>query len=102
MGTRLELQAELETFLGSANVYFQPPESIKISYPAIIYEVSGLPTIKADNINYLILKRYTVTLIHKNPDNALQLDIFNKFTFCSQSNVFKSDNLYHYVYDLYY
>lgn len=102
MGTRLELQTELETLLGSKQVYFQPPESIKISYPAIIYSLSGHPTIKADNLNYIINARYTVTIIHKNPDNTLQTDILRKFSLCNQAEVYKSDNLYHYVYDLYY
>lgn len=102
MGTRLELQTELETLLGSKQVYFQPPESIKMSYPAIVYEMAGHPTITADNLNYIINNRYIVKIIHKNPDSTLQTDILRKFNLCSQSDVYKADNLYHYVYDLYY
>jgi len=33
MGTRLELQNLLENILGSRNVYFQPPENLKLNYP---------------------------------------------------------------------
>ena len=36
--TRLELQSVLEQTLGSRNVYFQPPASVKMKYPAIVYE----------------------------------------------------------------
>lgn len=102
MGTRLQLQDELETLLGSKQVYFQPPESIKMSYPAIVYESGGHPSMQADNLNYIINNRYVVKIIHKNPDNTLQTDILKKFSMCSQADVYKADNLYHYVYDLYY
>lgn len=37
MGTRLELQSKLVELLGSKHVYYQPPESVKIEYPAIVY-----------------------------------------------------------------
>ena len=37
MAGRLELQSKLEELLGTRNVYYQPPESIKIGYPAIVY-----------------------------------------------------------------
>ena len=37
MATRLQLQAQLEEMLGSRNVYYQPPESVKLEYPAIVY-----------------------------------------------------------------
>ena len=37
MANRLDLQALLEDLLGSRNVYYQPPESVKMNYPAIVY-----------------------------------------------------------------
>ena len=37
MANRLDLQALLEDLLGSRNVYYQPPESDKMNYPAIVY-----------------------------------------------------------------
>ena len=37
MGTRLELQSKLEEILGSRQVYYQPPETVKMEYPAIVY-----------------------------------------------------------------
>ena len=40
MGTRLELQNKLEELLGSRHVYFQPPESVKMEYPAIKYSMT--------------------------------------------------------------
>ena len=49
MTSRLELQAKLEELLGSEQVYYQPPESIKMSYPAIVYSKSRIETKKANN-----------------------------------------------------
>ena len=42
MKTRLELDEELVKILGSKNVYFQPPESLKLNYPAIVYSLSNI------------------------------------------------------------
>ena len=48
---RLELHEILCTILGSRNVYFQPPESIKMNYPAIVY---GLDDMQTTGFIYLI------------------------------------------------
>ena len=53
MGTRMDLQVLLETLLGSTNVYYQPPETLKMNYPAIIYSKSRIDTKKADDSTYL-------------------------------------------------
>lgn len=98
---RLELQTLLETILGSRYVYFQPPESKKLKYPCITYELADIDTRKADDIKYLKFKRYTVTLIHSDPDNAL-IDVLDDLEYCEFDRVFISDNLYHYVYTLYF
>ena len=42
MPSRLELQTLLEEILGSRNVYFQPPESVKMNYPAIVYSLDDI------------------------------------------------------------
>lgn len=60
MGTRLELQNKLEELLGSRHVYFQPPESVKMEYPAIKYSMTSIKKDKADNTAYLLTKKYSV------------------------------------------
>lgn len=102
MDSRLNLQAELEAILGSRNVYFQPPESLKIRYPAIVYSLEHLDTVKADNKRYLYRKRYAVTLIHDDPDTELVESILENFNYCSFDRCFTDNNLYHFVFDLYY
>lgn len=98
---RIELQTLLEKLLGSRNVYFQPPENIKLHYPCIIYELSNFNTIKADNRDYLLHDRYTVTLIHRDPDNDLKRTI-QELPNCSLDRSFVTENLYHYAFTLFY
>ena len=42
MDSRPNLQAKLEEILGNKNVYFQPPESLKLNFPAIVYKRSNI------------------------------------------------------------
>lgn len=102
MATRLELSAELHNFLGSDNVYFQPPASVHMNYPAIRYSLDDINLIRADNKNYNKPKSYLVTIIHKDPDNTLKDDILDVFEHISFERHYKADNLNHYVYKLYY
>lgn len=99
--SRLGLDRILRDLLGSDNVYFQPPESVKMKYDAIVYELDDIDARHADNVPYLTNRRYRVTLITKDPDNHLSDEIaqlpltqFNRF--------YTADNLNHYVYIIYY
>ena len=100
--SRLELQTELETFLGSTNVYFQPPESVKLKYPCIIYNLSSFDLKKADNIIYNKKDTYNIKIVHYDPDNTLKDEILNKFEYISPTSFYVVDNLYHYTYTLKY
>lgn len=97
---RVELQTLLEGLLGSRNVYFQPPESVKLSYPCIIYGLSKFRSKKANNSKYLIDKEYDVTIIDKNPDSALP-DKLYELEYCNFDRDYKADNLNHWVFSLY-
>lgn len=101
MGTRLELQTMLETLLGSRNVYFQPPASVKMSYPAIVYSRSDIRNTHADNDVYLQDKAYRVTVIDKNPDSSI-VDSVSKLPLCTFQQHYTADNLNHDVFLLYY
>ena len=100
--SRIELQTKLETVLGSRNVYFQPPESLNMKYPAFVYELADIIIDKANDTNYIRNNRYTLTLIHTNPDNALKDTILDEFKYISFDRFYAKDSLNHYVYDLYY
>jgi hypothetical protein len=98
---RLELQALLETLLGSPNAYFQPPSNKTIQYPCIVYAQDNAKTEFAGNLPYSVAKRYQLTVIDRNPDT----DIPNKVAhlrFANFNRAFTADNLHHYVYNLYF
>lgn len=101
MGTRrLELHEKLCEILGSRNVYFQPPESLKIRYPAIIYNLDGMRNDTANGNKYRTCKKYSVILVVDDPDTIL-IDDINQNTMCSFIRSYVSDSLYHYVFELY-
>ena len=97
---RLSLQTKLESILGSKQVYFQPPASMVLTYPCIIYKLDGIDVIRANDRNYLLQKRYLVTVVDRNPDTKL----YEKVLGLSQSKLetaFTKDNLNQYVCSLY-
>ena len=98
--TRIELQEALEDFLGSRNVYYQPPESIKLKYPCILYEKSRIQQVYADNVTYLKHKSYELTLIYRDADSTLPDDILDYFQGISFDRSYKTDNLYHETYTI--
>lgn len=101
MERRLKLQAILEGITKNKNVYFQPPSSIRMRYPAIVYSLDNIDTIYADDKPYRMRKNYLVTLIVDDPDSDL-IDKISKLPLCSFERSYVSDNLYHYVFSLFY
>jgi hypothetical protein len=101
MGSRIELGEVLFSILGTASVYFQPPENIKIVYPCIVYELDRLDTIFSNDFPYIHKKRYQITVIDKDPDSVIPHNIA-QLKQCIFSNKYKNDNLYHYVFNIYF
>lgn len=97
---RLILSSIFRELLSSNNVYFQPPESKKMSYPCIRYERAKLPVTYADNDKYLIRSTYTVILITTDPDSELPVEILKKFDYISHTQHYVKDNIIHDVYTL--
>lgn len=95
------LQTLLEGLLGTRNVYFQPPESLKLNYPCIVYERNNIRIDTANNKPYLKYKRYTVTYIDEDPDSEIP-DKLLELAYCSFDRHFVSDNLNHDVFVLYF
>lgn len=100
MGRRLNLHEELCELLGNENVYFQPPASVKMSYPAIRYRLYDIDNNHGDNIPYLQFHAYEITLIHKDPDNDV-VEKLSKLPFCRFNRHYAAENLNHYVFILY-
>ncbi len=101
MAQRSELQTLLVSILGSNNVYFQPPPTIKMKYPCIIYNRSFIDTDFANNEPYKQMKRYQVTVVDRNPDSVIHESVA-KLPMCSYDRFYAADDLNHDVYDLFY
>lgn len=101
MKNRLDLQSQLENILGSKHVYYQPPENLKIEYPAIIYSVNDYTSINADNIKYHNRIQYRLTIVDKKPDNDAIKKIL-ELPLSSFDRHYTYNNLNHDVITLYY
>lgn len=101
MANRLNLQTILEKLLGNRNVYFQPPSSIKMNYPAIRYSLDGIDTHHADNTVYSQHKSYALTYIDSNPDSDI-VDKLADLPKCRFNRFYTADNLNHYVFTIYF
>ena len=102
MTSRIELQAILEEILGSRNVYFQPPETVKMKYDAIRYELSNKDIKRANNRLYLFTNCYDGVVITQDPDTAIPDAILSHFEMCSFGRPYVADNLNHYPFTLYF
>lgn len=101
MASRLELQSKLEELLGSRNVYYQPPENIKMLYPAIVYSKDDIDIKYADNNNYNKINKYNIIVIDKLPDNSVINKIL-ELPLSSYDRHYNDDNLNHDSITLYY
>lgn len=101
MASRLELQNLLEQILGSCNVYYQPPASILMRYPAIVYSRSDIIATHANNNPYTLTNAYEIVLIDKNPDSQYVQKIM-ELPMCNYDRHYTSDNLNHDVFTLYF
>lgn len=101
MGDRLNLQAKFEQILESRNVYFQPPASVSMNYPAIRYELKDFRNQSANNSsNYISSTGYECILIMRSPDTEYLQEIF-KIPYCKFNRYYKAENLHHYVFTIY-
>lgn len=98
---RLKLQTLLEETINSSRVYFQPPETVKLSYPCIVYSRNDLDIKFANDNPYKHKAKYNLIVIDRNPDS----DIIEKIAMlpmCSFERHYTKDNLNHDVYNIYY
>lgn len=101
MASRPELQSKLEELLGSKNVYYQPPESVKMQYDAIRYSRKKIDIKFANNALYTKMNCYEIIVIARKPDNPV-IDKLLELPYCVFDRHYESDNLNHDVFTLYY
>lgn len=100
MDKRLELHEMLVDILGSRNVYFQPPASIKMSYPAIKYTRNDINNKHADDSVYKQSIEYELTVIDFDPDSEIVSRI-SKLTTAKWNRHYVVDGLNHDVFTIY-
>ena len=104
---RLQLDAKLRDFLGLKkndpdHLYFQPPESVKLKFDAIIYKKLGLDLRRADDGIYSLQDTYHLVIVTRDPDSPLPHDFQTRFPKASPGKVYVSENLYHHPFTLTY
>lgn len=98
---RLQFHAILEDALGSEYVYFQPPESVKLHYPCIIYGRATGYSEYADNILYMFRINYEVIYISKDPDNEVILKLAS-LPYSTLNRSYSAENLNHDSFNIYF
>ena len=98
---RIGLSKLLREILDSDNVYFQPPDSFKMNYPAIVYSRERIDNRFANNNVYKQNRAYKITVIDKNPDSEI-VDKISSLPMCTFDRHFTLDNLNHDVFTIYY
>ena len=101
MASRLELQSRLESILGSRNVYFQPPATVRMKYPAIVYSLNWIESIHAEDNVYNSTNQYSITFITDDPDSPI-IHQLASLPLCRFNRYYAVDNLNHYTYNLYF
>lgn len=103
MKTRLDFRQKILNAIqnvDNCSLYFQPPETVKIEYPCIIYTLNDIQTDYADDNPYNQNKSYRLTIVDKNPDSNIP-DKISKLQLCTFDRFYASDNLNHWVFICY-
>lgn len=100
MANRLNLDEKFREILGTGNVYFNPPESVKMKYDAIRYSRKKIENKFANNSVYTQNDCYEVIAIYRDPDSSLPNKIA-QLPMCSHDRQYVADNLIHDVFTIY-
>ena len=103
MDRRIELDDLLKAIVNrhGGNLYYQPPSSVKMTYPAIRYERSAVDTDFADNKPYRNTIGYTLTVIDRNPDSDITKEVM-ALPMCRYNRHYYAENLNHDVFTIFY
>lgn len=99
---RLAVHEKLCRVLNSNHVYFQPPPTVQMIYPAIVYRRESVDRLDANDDVYIHRIRYTVTVINNNPDKTYIQEMFDEFDYVDYDRHYTRDNLNHDVFTIYY
>lgn len=101
MRHRLELHEILCGVLGSRHAYYQPPENLRMEYPAIVYSRNDIENTFAENSVYKQDHQYQIIVIDKDPDSEI-VSAVSRLPMCRFNRHYESENLNHDVFTIYY
>ena len=100
MRTYRDLLHPLRQAVQHNRVYFQPPENLKIEYPAVVFHLSKIEIDHASDAPYKGAMEYSVTLITKDPEPDVINEIL-KIPYSSLDTTYISDGMNHFVFTVY-
>ena len=99
-----DLRDQLYLIHDTENVYYDPPESIRMDFPCFRFELNNLDVKHADNKAYSKKPRWAVTYITRDIEEIEQVaeEMLEHFKYCNFDTSFRADNLEHAVFNLYF
>jgi hypothetical protein len=96
-----ELQALMGSLGGVQEAYIQVPPT-GLQYPCIMIERGSSSDVKfADNLKFHLLKAYTITVVDRSPDSAIP-DLVEGLPKVRFDRFFRTDNLNHFVFQMFF
>lgn len=83
------------------HVYHNPPKTLVMKYPCIVYKMTGIPDEHADNLRYFEHREWQLTVIDPDPDSKLREKVA-QLKWCRFVRSYVYDNLHHFVFTLNY
>lgn len=106
MNDRLTLDDKLASIIGitesdgDRHIYLNPPPSVRMRYPAIVYSLNGIDPKYANDTAYQLAPSYQVILIDEDVDTKY-LKLILQIPYCRFNRFYISDNLNHWVFTIY-
>lgn len=98
---RSTLQTILEEIQTTANetphVYFEPPETVKMSYPCFVYHFTGYNSVNANDDDYLKSEEYAVRYITKKADPPIPKAVA-ALPHVTYDRHYVAENLHHFMF----
>ena len=91
------LKAAMSSCGEAPKLYFQPPESVKLVYPCIIYHLRTLTSDYANDAPYRLTTGFDITYITRSPTSKVPTKLA-KLPCVGFDRYYVSDNLHHYAY----
>lgn len=102
MASWSDLRTDLIRITGLKNVYYQPPANVKMSYPCIRFKLESVDEMYASNRLYRTMVKYQIIYITNKVNDGIITLLPSELRYCTFDRQYSSDNLYHYVFEVFY